>query len=134
MFELSKGQERKPRSPKLLIFLESYGLHHPLQQLNKSRQMKIKDLLNSPDKWIQHCYAKKKNGKLVHPAKPEAYCFCLRGALIQCYANMQEKNVAENKLLKVVAENTLHTGLIAFNDSPETTFEDIRRILEIADV
>lgn len=98
--------------------------------------MKMRDLLDSPDKWTKGAYARNAAGNECLPIADEACCWCLRGAFIRCYADTKTGEAAGRKLL--VALNALddkYKGRITmFNDNPSTTFEDIRRLLELADV
>lgn len=87
--------------------------------------MLVKDLLNDRSKWIKGAFFN------------ELGAHCLSGAINICYDIYSHKSVVVyNKLLGVIQETygTQYYAVCQFNDEPSTTFEGIRRVLEIANI
>lgn len=90
--------------------------------------MKVKTLLSNESKWVKNYY--EKDGR-----------YCLLEALKKCYlgeAYREARKKVEtainefSKLRKVkVAKNP---SIIRFNDNPDTTFKDIRKVVRAANV
>lgn len=107
--------------------------------------MKIKELLNTPDKWHKGHYAIDKNGNIVDSCDPirdpnqEFQCYCLLGAANRCYANDKiERHRVIDKMIDYIYQQNkgdiTYFDVPAFNDSHKTTFEDVRRMLETLDI
>lgn len=98
--------------------------------------MKVKELLASPSAWTQGSYARDKDGYHTFIDNPQAYCFCLGGAVIRCYKDPYECDEAYRKLLEAIKKRTgLEVSLLfVFNDDPKTTHADILAVAEAADV
>lgn len=85
--------------------------------------MKVSDILSDESKWIK--------GK----DQDDKGRMCLRTAVFHVYHT--SRSGAFEALTEVIM--TLYPGrmrhsLITFNDHPDTTFEDIQRVLKVADV
>ena len=107
------------------------------QLLNRSvaTAVKIKELLDKPEKWTKGFYAKDSRGKPANVNDADAVCFCLEGALYKCcgYNGYEDKQLKlSNSIEKYTNGKT--NSLVAFNDNQSTTFEDIKKVLELADV
>jgi hypothetical protein len=95
--------------------------------------MKVKDLLSTEDKWTKRHAARNKLSVPVQVHDLTAVKFCLMGALDKCYlGGSPDVNAylkAYNTLNRVIL-NTKGKSIITFNDDDNTTFEDIKRVLE----
>lgn len=96
--------------------------------------MKIKELLNSPEKWTQSAYAKDAVGDSCSSTEPQAVCWCLLGAIHRCYPEPKESDKVWRKILAAITLESHFVSISSFNDNEETTFEQVRDILEMADV
>jgi len=47
--------------------------------------MKVRDIFTDPSRWCRITYAITQDGVLCHPGEPQAYSFCLVGAVMHCY-------------------------------------------------
>ena len=82
--------------------------------------------------WAKGNYAKNKNGANVGLFDESGSCWCLLGAIHKCYNRRGEEIVAE-----IIAKIKIHLkgmgfvgSISSFNDSPETKFEDILKIVQ----
>lgn len=98
--------------------------------------MKIQELLDSPEKWIKGNHARDNYNNPIHSQSPYACKWCLVGAFVVCYPKLYIDNTLFSKLSKVIRDYSgLHNvGIAEFNDLPTTTFADIRKVIELADV
>lgn len=98
-------------------------------------KMKIKDLLDSPEKWTKRAFARDKTGGVVSEFSDDAVCWCLLGAAVKCHNYNDEFAHACEKLEQAVDTLFSHFGQASvFNDAADTTFADVRKVLELADV
>ncbi len=89
--------------------------------------MKIRELLSDASKWTQHYLARKANGTPTSEQDPYAVSWCLVGAVIVCYPQAS---------LSVYEQIEKKTGgeMIDWNNAPERTFEDVRKLVEELDI
>jgi hypothetical protein len=92
--------------------------------------MKVKELLSDPATWVKGAFALKANGDPTYEFDPEARHFCLIGAMIRCYRDDVEYDVAYRKLRDAIPGNSIYR----FNDNFATTHEQIMEVLTKADV
>ena len=90
--------------------------------------MKIKELLSSPDKWCKKSYARKKDGSSTFPFENDAVSFCLWGAIIRCYEINHQQIIKEKIRQEIVRD------IAVWNDDCETTFEDVKELVEKLDI
>lgn len=96
--------------------------------------MKVKDLLSTPEKWCKGDYAQDETGNPVASHDDRAARFCLLGAVNRCYAE-DARLEPIRKLADVIHDHTDGTCHITlFNDRPDTTYDDLRAVLEAADI
>jgi hypothetical protein len=93
---------------------------------------------DNPDKWIKGCIAQDRDGDSCDYSSPRAYSFCLVGA----YHHLVSKNVLDCKIYKdwataieVVAAprrrpDLRDRSIVDFNNDPNTTFDDIKAVLQ----
>lgn len=84
--------------------------------------MLVKDLLNDESKWIQGVFFRDAEDKEC--GKDKACKFCLSGAIKYVYGCDEYGCLTNHE----------YFAICSFNDDPTTTFEDIRKVLEIANV
>lgn len=90
--------------------------------------MKVKDLLTGPDKWTQGWNARDIDGFSKHHDGVRAVCWCLHGAIWKCYGPLDGRRVCDK------VEHRLHVPLTHWNDSPNRTFDEVRRLVEELDI
>jgi hypothetical protein len=105
----------------------------------------IRELLSDESKWTRYTLSRDAAGTTVDPLDDDAVSFCVMGACCRVYF-FKGKDAAQSKLDE--AANKLFPERLAersrggpvlrnasfINDHPATTFEDIRKLLEEADV
>ena len=100
--------------------------------------MKVKELLSDESKWTKGVLAKTSSGSDCSPTDPKATCFCILGAIDHCYANNPiAADLAITKVKKAIAivgYNILVPMTISTFNDHHATFEDIKKVLEIADI
>ncbi len=93
--------------------------------------MKVKELLDAPEKWTQQKFAKTASGEPTMPLDPAAVCWCLRGAIHLCYRNTDQ-------LIEVLEKvnSRISRGLTTYqwNDAPERTFSEVKALVEELDI
>lgn len=91
--------------------------------------MLVRELLISEDKWTKGAGARSINQQIVATNSPNAVCWCIFGALDRCYPNY-------NNWLRVYVRINKELGkdMMAWNDEPERTFEDVRHLVEKLDI
>lgn len=102
--------------------------------------MKPSELLTDESKWARGCYARDKQGESVPPESQESVCWCMIGV---CLASGIWDSAIDRRLRGVIALEA-NRGLVpslgeypevwdihvaSFNDAPETTFEQVKRVL-----
>lgn len=82
--------------------------------------LEAKGLIDSPEKWIKGSF--RKNG-----------CYCMLGALLEVvgkdYAWDKACTLIENTLVR---EKAFSCYMPEFNDAPETTHDDVMKIMDLA--
>ena len=97
--------------------------------------MKVRELLDSPEKWIKGALARDKNGNKVLSQDENAIQWCLVGAIVKCQGYVYYTDMAvkiERAITKCIEQP--FNNLVDFNNDENTTFEDIQKVLELADV
>jgi hypothetical protein len=93
--------------------------------------MKTYELLDTPEKWTKEVFARDCKGDEVDPESPEAVCWCVKGALQKCYPNYDDRwEAAYHRLLEV----RKYKHIVDWQDDPRTTYEEIIKVLKLADV
>jgi hypothetical protein len=98
------------------------------------RRMKIKELLIDETKWTQNCNARDKDETPINPNSPEAVCFCLIGAIHVCYPDPQDHNDVYDKIQNQIRTKYLIPFISDWNDSSERTFEEVKEVIDKANV
>jgi hypothetical protein len=97
--------------------------------------MKVKELLSDASKWTNGTFARNANDVPTWEHGKDACKWCLLGAIAFCYPNSTYHFRILNKVRDIISRD--YNGLInigIFNDDSNRTFEQIRSILEEADV
>lgn len=89
--------------------------------------MTLKELFDSPDKWCKGNFAKDKDGNCVGHHDENAVRWCLLGGCLKCLGT-KTLNLDLKTLNDLIAERT-GKSITAFNDDPNTTFNDILEVL-----
>ncbi len=85
--------------------------------------MKVKELLDSPEKWTQRANARDSHNLPVNPECDHAACWCLIGAIIRCYP------LGSSDVVRRVDRN-VGCYVNNWNDAPERTFDDVKQLVE----
>ena len=100
--------------------------------------MCVKNLLDSPDKWIKTFEALDDKGRGTHPKSQEACKWCLDGAVNASSADSVTYITTMRILDRCLDDNNSVSELIAggeavsYNDLPETTYIDIISLVDKA--
>jgi hypothetical protein len=103
------------------------------------KQMKAKDLLSDPSRWTQRASARDRLGNSCSSLSPRAVKFCIIGAMARAYLPGDgDIEKAERRIREAMVELGWECGEImalgTWNDDPSRTFDDVKRVLEKADV
>ena len=112
--------------------------------------MTLQELFTDESKWTKGASARNEEGVLCPPHFSEARSWCLMGAInLCCRHDFDERKATIHALKNAITggrPNDLSTAIqekntpnevveiSRFNDSPETTFADIRKVIEEANV
>lgn len=91
--------------------------------------MKVRDLLTDESKWTKGVFASTANGRRAAFCESDAVRFCLLGAITRCYP-YTERHVAIDR----VASQLSGRGIAEWNDDKNTTFADVRSLVEKLDI
>jgi hypothetical protein len=95
------------------------------------------EILNNPQRWIKGVHAEDLNGRPVEPTDPTARRWSLYGAIYPAGGSRLQEDEFE-RLVSVMDHEAYrlagrlgrrHLGYTAFNDAPQTTFDDIHALL-----
>lgn len=95
--------------------------------------MTLQELLATEAQWTQRVSARDAYGHPTKPCGDTAVSWCLTGALDKCYSPAM-RHYACARLRVVVSRYRGHSGVTWANDAADTTFADIRRWVEEAEV
>lgn len=97
--------------------------------------MKIQKLLNTEKRWCRGAEARDIHGTPVSPQSPEAVQWCLLGAINKCYGSYtNDYDKIFDRLRNTIEAPRKIFGVANFNDRASTTFADIQKLIEKADV
>lgn len=95
-------------------------------------RMTLQELFDTPEKWTKNAFARVANGDDTIVGDPKAVCWCLAGAVNQCYPG--ENYNIQVRLLIAIKTLFGEMGIAEFNDRSRITFADIRKVIEKANV
>lgn len=95
--------------------------------------MKISEILSSPDKWTKEHCAKDSDGDPTNSSSPTAVCWCLAGAMNRMISLNEDMFFSKTHftLTEIVRSTTKHQEISYFNDAPETTYEDVMKVVKL---
>jgi hypothetical protein len=111
---------------------------------------RVLELLGTPEQWTKHAHARNADNLDVSPFNPDVECYCIDGALLRASAEAAGKLDEYRKLESDVAIDEAsglsgyhtagcklhdllpHTGYVEFNDDAETTYADVRSVIQKA--
>jgi hypothetical protein len=98
--------------------------------------MKVSTLLRVKKNWCQHTSARNASGIAVEVDSSSAKSFCLIGAIRRCYGSTGPENRrAVGRIRQAIRVFAGGPCLIAeFNDSPVTTFSQIKKVIKLAKI
>ena len=91
-------------------------------------------LLDNGRGWTQEAEARRGDGQPTDPLEDDATCFCLQGAVYRaCRGDIKQIKVCLQDLRRAL-QSSQHPArdLLAFNDCPNTTFEDVAALYRMA--
>ena len=91
--------------------------------------MKIKQLLATEKNWCKGSFAQDAQGNTVSSHETTATAWCLVGAARQCYPELERSFI-----LRQIKEARSMRDVGTWNDAPERTFEEVKRLVEALDV
>lgn len=98
--------------------------------------MKICELLTGPEKWSQNIVAVNAEGKSVGYRNPSACRWCLLGAIYCCYS-IPEGRAIESRIKDRLfggRKRKLGDCLSVWNDAPDRTYRDIKKLITELDI
>ena len=91
--------------------------------------MKVKELYTDPSKWTKNAFARTKDGTPCYSSNPDAFSFCLSGAVGFCYIdNLDEQAEAFTKLKRKIF------SVWNWNDHPDRTFDEVKQLVNELDI
>lgn len=98
--------------------------------------MKISELFSEPSRWTQHTYARDAEALRCSADSDSAVCWCLTGALCKCYGNddTDRRLEAERKIRRALIDRGEAAYIVEWNDRSFRTFEEVKSLVEQADV
>lgn len=97
--------------------------------------MKVRELLDSPEKWIQHASVINAQGHQTWNID-EGVRFCLSGALKRCYGDAYPR-WAEVRTVIQADLGLCKCGcgsIAAWNDRPNTCYRDVKALVDRLDI
>lgn len=109
---------------------------------------KVNDILKTEDNWTKRVYAREsKDSPQIPPDAPEATCFCLKGAIMRscnCHATTNDSNFPQwatyfdicHKVNTYIIQNYKepYPSMEDWNDAPERTFDEVKKLVEALDI
>jgi hypothetical protein len=99
--------------------------------------MKAYELINAPHKWVKRAWAMDAEGRGIDPvySETEPVCYCVTGALLKAYSGNAKAQFDQVRLrirprLRALRLRTIEE----WNDAPETTWEEVYRVLKDLDL
>ncbi len=90
--------------------------------------MKAWELLDSPKKWTQGTEARTVNKCSCYAGGMEATQWCLLGALVKCYGEVEYHHKRD------IVAKAINTSPTAWNDAVERTWEEVHQLLKELDL
>jgi hypothetical protein len=94
--------------------------------------MKIRELLDKPEKWTKEENARDSEGRPCYGRNPEAVCWCLNAALLLCYNDSDEQWEIAKRMSEHIGRKDWE--FIIWNDEPNRTYEDVIKLVTELDI
>lgn len=98
--------------------------------------MKVKELLADESKWTRYAFARDIHGATCDIFNPSAVCFCISGAIARCYYGHGE--ITPEEIIAKTRHHLRQKGILLstvdFNDDANTTFEQVKALVEELDI
>jgi hypothetical protein len=110
-----------------------------METIMGKENMKLGDVLTSEKTWIKGYAATNAENIAVHPRSEEAVQFCLLGAVNKAAdGNCRERAKLEEAAVDAAVKLGYlgirrFTALVAFNDDAYTKWEDVQKLVKLAD-
>ena len=100
--------------------------------MNEKKKILVeaKSILSDPQHWTKGSWARDRSGNICNEKSPDAFCFCLFGAVTRAGYNLNLYGY--RGYVRDTFENAVGQQFITFNDNPDTTFEMIHEALDKA--
>ncbi len=95
----------------------------------------VNTLFDTPERWHKGCFAKTSSGATTAPEFTSACSWCMMGG---CYKVVYDNTGTDGNDAYLLFRDALHpyikgcANIESFNDRTNTTFEDIKQVLENA--
>jgi hypothetical protein len=99
-----------------------------------NKPLKVKDILVSYHTWVKGYMSKDNRGNYTQPQDENACRWCLSGAICKAYADDNKRAKALVRLEKIIKKEYGFNSIVTFNDNWRTTFKDVRRVVEKANI
>lgn len=110
--------------------------------------LKLKDSFIDEKRWTKNTMSKDRYEDAVPWNSKNAFSWCLMGVINLFFKTGKKRQSIEKKINKIIKKNYPHTldywtkkhniikphPIACFNDHPKTTFKDVKKILELANV
>jgi hypothetical protein len=100
--------------------------------------MKAKDILTDQSCWTQGAMARNRRGDLTGAEYVSAVSWCLMGALIRAYGRVKglDRAMDVRRAIRGICKSFYATygSIESWNDEPGRTFDEVRQVIEKADV
>lgn len=94
--------------------------------------MKVHELIADEHAWCQNYYALDWFYNQVKPTSSDACHWCLHGALVKCYPDMEERTIILRKLYDYLCNTLGFVSITSFNDNnPHEKVLDLVKKLDI---
>jgi hypothetical protein len=95
--------------------------------------MRLQDIFTDESRWTKGAAARDINGNIANCLFDDAVSFCIYGALGKSDPDTFGVD-SEIKIRRYLYDIGYIGGIAMFNDDPNTTFEDIRKMVETLDI
>ena len=98
-------------------------------------EAKVTQLLADPSRWTHKANARDARGYAITANDPAAKSWCLHGAMHHCYGYGTSKfSAAHARVEQLLDARRYRGGLIAWNDTPGRTYDEVMDLVRRAGV
>lgn len=91
--------------------------------------IEARKLIERPENWTQHVFARDENGKAVSMFKDSAKCFCMSGAVGRACNN---DTAAWDRALDLLKLKVRRSSIAIYNDDPKRKHSDVIKAFDRA--